>query len=118
MVSLVEVIASCTGFILLLYAYLIGKKEKLNLTFIKKEELEKVEYKALLAKDIAFPLAIEGTFVIIFGLLFGKFKIISIIVIAVITLCVYAMENKIGRSLSRYRKKEEKNFKKGKKSKK
>lgn len=107
----VEIVAVIIGLVLVIYAYLVGKREKLGLTFVEKKELEKIEYKKELARDIAYPILVEASAFLIFGSMFNKFKVISIILLALITLCVYALELKINRSLFKYRKQKAKKIK-------
>ncbi len=108
MVRFVEVISSIIGFALIVYSYLVAKRKKLNITFVSEEELEGIDLKEELGRDIAVPILVKGIIFLTFGILFAKFKILSVLLLGFITLCVYALENKIARSLFRYKKQKNK----------
>lgn len=40
MVEFLEVVSSIIGFALIIYAYLVAKRKKLNITFVSKENLK------------------------------------------------------------------------------
>ncbi|MGL5615280.1 MAG: hypothetical protein ACRDD2_03485 [Sarcina sp.] len=111
-VMIIETIAFFIAVILLIYAYLVAKREKLNLTFLNEDQISRIVLKKEIARDISVPIIVEATTLVAFGLFFEKYKLITIIILAIITLCVVAMENKIMRSLHRYGKQRGKKLKK------